>query len=356
MADWTLDGNPGTNPPRNFLGTTDNKPLAIKTNGIEAMRITPGVILPQDANGGVRVGGNVGIGNTRPATKLHVRGGRIRLENQRKVLDLRADGAAVDVETTTSDLFLRSAGRRHNIVMNPDPGDGNVRIGAQGPDAKLHVSSGDGFDAPQVHIEQTTDNEFARLRFNSRTGGEFPGPLPLWDIAVGGSFNLMNFFRQNTGNVMTLTSSGRVGIGTEDPSASLHVEGDLFVNGSITKTGGGELVSQPDPRNPAREIVYATPIGDEVGTYVRGTGRLRNGRAVIELPEHFGLVTSEEGLSAQLTARGEWLQLYVAQLNTVQLVVQEAQGKSGRFDYLIQGVRRGYEKHQAIQERIEHGG
>jgi hypothetical protein len=83
--------------------------------------------------------GTVGIGTSNPGVKFHVNGDRIRLENAGKILDLRADGAAVDLETTTSDLYLRSAGAGHDIVMNPFAGDGNVGIGTGSPQAKLHV-------------------------------------------------------------------------------------------------------------------------------------------------------------------------------------------------------------------------
>jgi hypothetical protein len=83
--------------------------------------------------------GTVGIGTPSPGVKFHVNGNRIRLENADKTLDLRADGTQVDVETTTSDLYLRSAGAGHDIVMNPIAGDGNVGIGTAGPQAKLHV-------------------------------------------------------------------------------------------------------------------------------------------------------------------------------------------------------------------------
>ena len=37
--DWTMGGNANTNPANNFIGTTDNKDLVIKTNSSERMRI-----------------------------------------------------------------------------------------------------------------------------------------------------------------------------------------------------------------------------------------------------------------------------------------------------------------------------
>jgi hypothetical protein len=38
---WSLNGNSGTTPSTNFLGTTDNQPLELKANGQRALRIEP---------------------------------------------------------------------------------------------------------------------------------------------------------------------------------------------------------------------------------------------------------------------------------------------------------------------------
>ncbi len=129
-------------------------------------------------------------------------------------------------------------------------------------------------------------------------------------------------------------------------------DGNVQVNGNLTVTGTGtKAFVQAHPTDPDKEIVYVTLEGGEAGTYVRGSGQLESGKAVLALPEHFRLVTATEGLTVQLTPRGEWLQLYVVELDTAQLVVLEAQGKSGAFDYLIQGVRRGFEKHEVIRTK-----
>jgi hypothetical protein len=130
----------------------------------------------------------------------------------------------------------------------------------------------------------------------------------------------------------------------------VQVEGNVLVNGNLAATGTKPFV-QAHPTDPSREIVYVALEGGEAGTYVRGTGQLVDGKAVVELPEHFALVTEHQDLTIQLTPRGTWLQLYVVELDTAQLVVQEAQGQSGAFDYLIHGIRRGYAQHEVIRPR-----
>ena len=62
QTDWHITGNSGTNPPTNFLGTTDAKILVFKTNNTERMRI--------NATGS----GNVGIGLGNPVQRLDVNG------------------------------------------------------------------------------------------------------------------------------------------------------------------------------------------------------------------------------------------------------------------------------------------
>ncbi len=54
--DWKLTGNSGTNPSTNFIGTTDNQALVLKTNNTEYLRLL--------------TDGKVGIGTTAPVTKL----------------------------------------------------------------------------------------------------------------------------------------------------------------------------------------------------------------------------------------------------------------------------------------------
>ncbi|MCC5655192.1 tail fiber domain-containing protein [Nostoc sp. XA013] len=82
---------------------------------------------------------------------------------------------------------------------------GNEPAQAQtiGTFAEVRVASSNN---PQVTIVQINNNDFARLRFS--TFGK-----SAWDIATGGSNNVMNFFNPAVrGNVMTLTTTGNLSI------------------------------------------------------------------------------------------------------------------------------------------------
>jgi hypothetical protein len=124
----------------------------------------------------------------------------------------------------------------------------------------------------------------------------------------------------------------------------------VHIVGNLSCTGTKPFVQQ-HPEDPTKEIVYVALEGPEAGTYIRGTAELRDGEARVVLPDHFALVTCEDGLTVQVTPVGHWLQLYVVDKSPLALVIREASGRSGRFDYLVQGIRKGYEHHQVIRDR-----
>lgn len=138
--------------------------------------------------------------------------------------------------------------------------------------------------------------------------------------------------------------------GEEEPGRRTKQTGELRVEGNI-EAGGAKSFVAADPANGGR-LVYAALEGPEAGTYHRGSARTTDGVAVIELPDHFGAVTEAEGLTVQLTPAGGWSRLYVVEKSLERLVVHSADGGAIAFDYLVQGVRKGYAGFQVEQPLV----
>lgn len=129
-------------------------------------------------------------------------------------------------------------------------------------------------------------------------------------------------------------------------SDSLHVYGDL--------TALNKNFVQNYPGRDDLEIVYTTLEGDEATVFTRGHGRLTGGEARVALGETFALVANPDlGLSAHLTPRGEWVDLYVTELTPTELVVRsrDPQASDTAFDFIAFGLRLGYEDQPVVRPR-----
>lgn len=121
----------------------------------------------------------------------------------------------------------------------------------------------------------------------------------------------------------------------------------------IYGTGSMSFV-QNHPVDKDRVIVYTAPEGDETATYTRGTARLVNGEARVALGETFAWVTNPDiGLSAYVTPRDRPVPLAVAALTTSDLIVRGPAGEDVIFDYLVYGLRLGFEEATVVQEKTQ---
>jgi len=142
---WDTNGNAGTNPATDFVGTTDLRPLVFRTNSKQAVQIDPA--------------GKVGIGNPNPQNLLHVGPGASTIaasrvnavvasgapdagiaiaQNSGVNVLLQASGAGAFIGTTTNHpLVLRTVDQDRVVVTAA----GNVGIG-NNPQNLLHVGPG----------------------------------------------------------------------------------------------------------------------------------------------------------------------------------------------------------------------
>ena len=124
-----------------------------------------------------------------------------------------------------------------------------------------------------------------------------------------------------------------------------NTEDIAFGDGDLT-THGSKMFIEPHPTDPSKAIRYVSLEGPESGTYFRGRGKFERGVARITVPEDFRFVTSENGLTVQVTPIGGMASVGVLRMNLNEIVVQSS--RNVEFSYLVQGVRKSHEDFQPI--------
>ena len=128
---WGLTGNAGTSSSTNFIGTTDNQALSIRTNSVD--RVT------------VSAAGDIGIGTTTPATRLHVHNAASNFVQARFThtattsfgLVISTDNlSAAFLNYDNTPLYFGTNGANRLVISST----GSVGIGNMSPTARLDVA------------------------------------------------------------------------------------------------------------------------------------------------------------------------------------------------------------------------
>ncbi len=140
---WELNGNGGTNPDINFLGTTDGQPLVLKVNGAEALRISPrdnpGVDTPAASarllvEGDLRIGASINSAFTIQHGDGSPNAGYIRF-GDRTGWKLHVGRSRESSVVNRTPLNTGTTGVLMTIQDN-----GNIGIGTAEPKEKLEVN------------------------------------------------------------------------------------------------------------------------------------------------------------------------------------------------------------------------
>jgi len=176
--------------------------------------------------------GYVGIGTISPQRILDVED--FRNQYAARIKNTHTTGSGLQVvcsETTSSDSYIFACEKKS--TTSPQfpfvvKGDGNVGIGTTTPSSPLHIKSA----TDQILKLQTTDqvtNGPLYMGFYNNGDGQkgwfgygsgLNEDISIWNKESGSvKFSTSDEIR------MTITSSGRVGIGTTNPTEKLHVDG-----------------------------------------------------------------------------------------------------------------------------------
>lgn len=190
------------------------------TGGDLAFKRTDG----SSVNMTIKQDGNVGIGTTSPAQKLHV-SGNIRVGSSSASIYSNKF-----VALSSGNLELRTF-NGGDVIINATTGD-NVGIGTIDPNAPLSVHNttstlgsrvasfyhNNGSNNPFIEINSLSDGMQLKAGFTTGVAGHL-------DILTGGGSSFITLSTNNN-EAVRVTAAGRVGIGTTSPTRKLDVEHD----------------------------------------------------------------------------------------------------------------------------------
>lgn len=133
----------------------------------------------------------------------------------------------------------------------------------------------------------------------------------------------------------------------------LHVEGNAKVLGDLDVDGAKNFTQAVETDFGERQVAYTAVEAPNARTEASGTARLRDGRATVDLPDHFDWVTSEaESLVVQVTPYGGDGRLIVSERSTERLVIDDPDDPEAdyEFAYTVKGVREGFEDKPVVRE------
>ena len=197
-----------------YIGAKDSNEFSIRTGSDEQVRI--------DSDG------NVGIGTTDPASKLHVRAGNPNLtleasanSNSGQISFIGKDGSSNVFDTVK--LNSTNAG---GLVIETDPNDSEfatnpVIVFKQSGVERMRFNPtgyvGIGTNSPtgRLHISHNTAGSALRLQNSNSTDFYYFGVDTEANLRIG----------KDTDELIRVNSDGTVGIGTNDPESQLHIKG-----------------------------------------------------------------------------------------------------------------------------------
>jgi len=204
----------GADGSRPFLYGMTNAPMDFYTNNAQRMRITSD--------------GNVGIGTTSPATRLHVdaSGHAMVVSNDtgnRRIYFGTGGTGEPDIQATLSNGTARQ--------LSINAAGGNVGIGTTTPNVELAVYQS---STARIHLQNSTSGTASTDGLQIALSG-VDGYLWNWE-------NGSTIFATNNAERMRITSSGNVGIGTTSPGAKLQVSGGgISIDGYSAPSSGQSL-------------------------------------------------------------------------------------------------------------------
>jgi hypothetical protein len=238
-------------------------------------------------------------------------------------------------------------------TVNIGTGNVGIGVGPTGPQAKLDVN-GDIIVRGAVKGSYSRSPSGTALLSNSRLGYNVFYPIDQWQPATD-FFSLGAVGSQHATVIQGFSATYPDDHPHQFAIAYIHQGGSQntaflvdLSTGSLSGVHKSFIIDHPLHEH--KYLVHATMEGPEGAVYYRGTARLQDGKAEIQLPDYFEALTHREGRTIQLTNLDGFDQLSVSTLKGVKikdgrfLVVSADPQSSQEFDWEVKAVRKDIER------------
>jgi len=176
------------------------------------------------------------------------------------------------------------------------------------------------------------------------------------NIADGGVVNTSGAGGQTTFTVSTLVNNIDNGYAAVAKNSTFKSGMYVDANGKGVIFGDIKNFRMPHPTQPGKEIWYASVEGPEAAAYMRGTGDLVNGEAIVTFSDDYQIVANPTTMTVILTpldaaSKG----MAVVEKTATGFKVKELMQGAGSyaFDWEVKCVRKGYESYRVIRDEDE---
>lgn len=315
---WSLQGNARTDPDTNFIGTTDNQTLRIRTNNIARLEIN-------GENGQVRsfnfgtsdrptyswIGGDDNTGIYSPLYRnigFSTNGTeKLRIPNANQVHAMQSGTHELPFYSWANDTGTGIFRQSENTLGFSSGGSEKFRMNSDGQllavdwvsAANSNTPSYSWALFPRTGMSITANNSIGlitngteRLRIPNRNqifamnAGTAAAPFYSWESHRGNGMykpgnNQLGFSTDGAERVR-INHNGNVGIGTEAPTQRLHVEGNIRLQGALmpnNQAGASRRLLQSNGAN------TAPTWGPRIRTYISTPVLLeKNKQTIITFP------------------------------------------------------------------------